>query len=94
MIEAHLGRTQYSQRYALRFEGMLEFLRCTADIDGPVVVAASMHVGSYDGGADSRCNSVTGETQRRSQIFGTIVDPGKEMAVKVNHARLEEYPLL
>jgi hypothetical protein len=37
---------------------------------------------------------VTGESQRGGQIFGTVVDPGEEMAVKVNHACLDEYPLL
>lgn len=37
---------------------------------------------------------MTGKAQRRGQIFGTIVDPGQKMAMKVDHARLEEYPLL
>lgn len=37
---------------------------------------------------------MTRKKQCRGQILGTIVYPGQEMAVKINHACLEEYPLL
>jgi hypothetical protein len=34
------------------------------------------------------------QLQRQFQGFGTVVNPGKEMAVKINHTGLDEYPLL
>jgi hypothetical protein len=37
---------------------------------------------------------MTGKKQCCSQIFGAVIDPGKKMAMKVDHVRLEEYPLL
>jgi hypothetical protein len=37
---------------------------------------------------------VAGKLQGGSQILGTIVDSRKKMAMKIDHARLEEYPLL
>jgi hypothetical protein len=53
-----------------------------------------MHMRGDDRSAYSGGNRVTGKSQRRGQVFGTVIDPGKKMAVKVDHARLEEYPLL
>jgi len=51
-------------------------------------------MGRYNRNAYSGRNRMTGKSQCRGQVFGAVIDPGKKMAVKVNHARLEEYPLL
>jgi hypothetical protein len=34
------------------------------------------------------------ELQRRFKCFRTVVDPGKQMTMKIDHACLDEYPLL
>ena len=34
------------------------------------------------------------ELQRRFKCFRTVVDPGKQMTMKIDHAGLDEYPLL
>jgi len=51
-------------------------------------------MGRYNRNADPGRDSMTGKAQCRSQVFGPIIDPWKQMAMKVDHARLEEYPLL
>lgn len=94
MIESDLGSRHDLQWNALIIKSALKFLRCVADIVRAVLVTPGMHVGRYNRDTYSRRNCMTGKAQRRSQILGTVVDPGKEMAVKINHAFLEEYPLL
>jgi hypothetical protein len=43
---------------------------------------------------DAGGHGMPGKLQCGGQIFGAVIDPWQKMAVKVDHARLEEYPLL
>jgi hypothetical protein len=53
-----------------------------------------MHVWCYDRNADARRYGMSGKKQRCSQIFRAVIDPGKKVAMKIDHVRREEYPLL
>ena len=94
VIKPNLGSRHDLKRNALDIKRALKFLRCLADIGRTVLVTPGMHVGRDNRDTDSGGNCMTGKAQGLSQILGTVVDPGKEMAVKINHAFLEEYPLL
>ena len=94
MIKPNLGCRPDLEWDTFRIQPELEFLRCATNIGRPIFVAARMHVWRYNRNAYPGSNRVTGKVQCRGHIFGTVVDPWKKMAMKVNHARLEEYPLL
>ena len=60
----------------------------------PILISPRMHVGSDDRLTNARGYRVARELQSRFKCFGTVVDPGKQMTMKIDHAGLDEYPLL
>ena len=90
VIQPDFGGCHELQGNAFGIEGVLKLLRGEADIGGPVLVAPGVYVGRYNRNTYPGGNRMAGQAQCRQQIFGTIVDPGEQMAMKVNHARLEE----
>ena len=53
-----------------------------------------MHMGRHHRGLNAGGYRVARQLQRQFQGFGTIINPGKQMTMKIDHAGLDEYPLL
>ena len=94
MIEPHLGGAQYLQCNALGIERLLKAGCGGANIGGPVGVAARVHVRGDDGNPYPRYDGMPRKAQSGCQVLRTVIDTGKQVAMKVNHAFVEEYPLL
>jgi hypothetical protein len=92
MVEADFRRGVNPQGNAFGIERGLECLRRRSDARGPILVAPGMHVRRNHGDAYACGHGVARELQRGVQVFGTVVDPGKQMAVEVDHALWDEYP--
>ncbi len=94
VVEAHFGGGLNSKCYTLLIEYRLKLGCGLTYADGTILISPRMHMGSDDRLANARGYGMARELQRRFKCFRTVVDPGKQMTMKIDHACLDEYPLL
>ena len=94
VVESHLGGGLNSKGDALLIEDRLKIGCGLTYADGTILISPRMHMGSDDRLANARGYGMARELQRRFKCFRTVVDPGKQMTMKIDHACLDEYPLL
>jgi hypothetical protein len=94
VVESHLGGGLNSKGDPLLIEYRLKIGCGLTYADGAILISPRMHVGSDDRLTNARGYGMARELQSRFKCFGTVVDPGKQMTMKIDHACLDEYPLL